>query len=284
VTKLHFRYYMKLSFSDSVEKHRFSLKCIPKTDAKQQITITKQEIYPSSFISEGMDSFGNRLIYGYEENQHKYFFFDIEGDAVTGISKREKDAAEKEDAGLALMKYQTEITEPGETIREFYERISGSRLSLTEELREKYGLSEIRNPASAPQVDFALAVMDRLGSEYQYVQGVTDIHTAAENALQSGKGVCQDYAHIMLSLCRMKRIPVRYVTGMMLGEGKSHAWVEVWTGQEWIGMDPTNSQLAGEHYIKIAHGRDYSDCLVNQGIFTGNVTQDQQILVSVEET
>ena len=61
---------MKLSFSDFVEKHRFSLKCIPKSDIKQQITITKKEIYPSNFISEGMDSFGNRLIYGYEENQH----------------------------------------------------------------------------------------------------------------------------------------------------------------------------------------------------------------------
>ena len=261
MTKLHFRYYMKLSFSDSVEKHRFSLKCIPKSDLKQQITITKQEIYPSNFISEGMDSFGNRLIYGYEENQHKYFFFDIEGEAVTGIPEPEEAAGEKEDVGLALMKYQTEVTEPGEAIREFYA-----------------GLSRETDP-----LDFALAVMERLGEACQYVPGATDIHTTAEGAMGSGKGVCQDYAHIMLSLCRMRRIPVRYVTGMMLGEGKSHAWVEVWSGKKWIGMDPTNAQLAGEHYIKIAHGRDYSDCLVNQGIFTGNVTQDQQILVSVEE-
>lgn len=267
MTKLHFRYYMKLSFSDFVEKHRFSLKCIPKSDIKQQITITKKEIYPSNFISEGMDSFGNRLIYGYEENQHKYFFFDIEGEAVTGIPKTEGNSRDKEGAGLALMKYQTEITEPGDAIREFYERILIGG-----------------NTAPDTGVNFALSVMYHLGSEYQYVSGVTGIQTTAEDAMQSGKGVCQDYAHIMLSLCRMRRIPVRYVTGMMLGEGKSHAWVEVWSGEEWIGMDPTNSQLAGEHYIKIAHGRDYSDCLVNQGIFTGNVTQDQQILVSVEET
>ena len=81
----------------------------------------------------------------------------------------------------------------------------------------------------------------------------------------------------------MKKIPCRYVTGMMLGEGKSHAWVEVYSDGMWIGMDPTNSQLVDDFYIKIAHGRDYSDCLVNQGIFTGNVTQIQEISVNVEE-
>ena len=70
---------------------------------------------------------------------------------------------------------------------------------------------------------------------------------------------------------------------MMLGEGKSHAWVEVFSGNRWTGLDPTNSQVAGDYYIKIAHGRDYRDCLVNHGIFTGNVVQSQEISVSVEE-
>ena len=107
--------------------------------------------------------------------------------------------------------------------------------------------------------------------------------TTAEKALSGGSGVCQDYAHIMLALLRMDRIPCRYVAGMMMGEGSSHAWVEVWDDKRWIGYDPTNKKLVNEDYIKISNGRDFADCLVNQGIFTGNVTQTQEISVIVEE-
>lgn len=258
MTRLRFRYYMKLSFSDSVEKHRFSLKCIPKSDPKQRIFLTRKEVYPNSFISEGKDSFGNLIIYGYEENEHERFFFDIEGEAQTGLN----DDSPVEDH-LSLFKYQTEVTRPGEALLAYYNEL------------------EIKTPSDPER--FSLYLMEKLGDDYNYESGVTDIRTKAEDALRCGNGVCQDYAHIMLSLCRMKKIPCRYVTGMMLGEGKSHAWVEVFAGDRWIGMDPTNSQLVGDYYIKIAHGRDYSDCLVNQGVFTGHVTQKQEINVHVEE-
>jgi transglutaminase-like putative cysteine protease len=70
---------------------------------------------------------------------------------------------------------------------------------------------------------------------------------------------------------------------MMLGEGCSHAWVEVWNDRKWIGFDPTNRKPVNDEYIKISTGRDSEDCLVNQGIFTGNVTQTQEISVLVEE-
>lgn len=272
MSKLRFKYYMKLSFSDSVEKHRFSLKCIPKSDSKQRVVITKKEVYPNSFISEGKDSFGNLMIYGYEESSHKYFFFDIEGEAETGLRD------ETDLSGLSLFKYQTEVTRPGEAILKYFRELSEKYVSESEGLCEIYE-TRILNDSFG----FALYTMHRLGADYKYVTGVTDIQTKAETAMECGSGVCQDYAHIMLSLCRMKKIPCRYVTGMMLGEGKSHAWVEVCADGRWIGMDPTNSQLVGDYYIKIAHGRDYSDCLVNQGLFMGNVTQTQEISVQVEE-
>ncbi len=273
MTKLRFRYYMKLSFSGSVNKHRFTLKCIPETDPNQRILITKKEIYPNSFISEGTDSFGNQIIYGYEEADHKHFFFDIEGEAEINITEN-KTVNNK----LSLFKYQTDITRPGGSILEYYKDLSEKYDTGSKGLPDIYGLT-----VTDDTIRYALYIMHRLNRDYEYVSGVTDIQTDAESAMQCRKGVCQDYAHIMLSLCRIKKIPCRYVTGMMLGEGKSHAWVEIHSDNGWIGMDPTNSQIAGEHYIKIAHGRDYSDCLVNQGIFTGNVTQQQDISVTVEE-
>jgi transglutaminase-like putative cysteine protease len=81
----------------------------------------------------------------------------------------------------------------------------------------------------------------------------------------------------------METSPCRYVAGMMMGEGSSHAWVEVWDEEKWIGYDPTNKRLVDDDYIKISNGRDSADCLVNQGIFTGNVAQTQEISVIVEE-
>ncbi len=279
MTRLRFKYYMKLSFSDTVEKHRFSLKCIPKSDVKQRIYITHRDIYPNSFISEDTDSFGNLIIYGYEESKHKYFFFDIEGEAVTGMEAAQGSEMYKDgtDPETLLMKYQTAVTMPGDAIRAYYMEIAEGFKSAGK-LGPEYGLTDADDT-----VNFGLYTMSRLGRDFEYESGVTDIQTTAEDAMRSGKGVCQDYAHIMLSLCRLRRIPCRYVTGMMLGEGESHAWVEVLSGEKWIGMDPTNSQLVGDYYIKIAHGRDYSDCLVNQGLFTGAVRQEQKISVNVEE-
>ena len=292
MTRLRFKYYMKLSFSDSVERHRFSLKCIPRSDMKQRIVITHKDVYPNSFISEGKDSFGNLMIYGYEESSHKYFFFDIEGEAETGINGLSEPAensyqtdsknSEYRDSSaqnISLFKYQTDVTRPGILILKYFDELSERYESESRELFGIYG-----TPLNADDsYNYALYVMHRLAMDFNYVSGVTDIQTTAEAAMECGTGVCQDYAHIMLSLCRLKKIPSRYVTGMMLGEGMSHAWVEVYSGDRWIGFDPTNSQLVGDYYIKIAHGRDYSDCLVNQGLFTGNVIQEQEICVNVEE-
>ena len=102
-------------------------------------------------------------------------------------------------------------------------------------------------------------------------------------ALEGGGGVCQDYAHIFLALCRLMGIPARYVAGMMVGEGATHAWTEVWILGAWIGFDPTNNRLAGDHYIKLSHGRDFGDCTIDKGCFKGFAAQKQNIYVKVEE-
>ena len=94
--------------------------------------------------------------------------------------------------------------------------------------------------------------------------------------------MCQDYAHAMLALCRMAGIPCRYVVGMLMGEGQSHAWVEIAQEGFWYGLDPTNDIPVDSQHIKLSHGRDYGDCLINQGLFTGSAAQRQRVSVSVE--
>ena len=133
------------------------------------------------------------------------------------------------------------------------------------------------------RLDRACAFMDGLHDRFVYTPGVTDIHTTAEQAMALGQGVCQDYAHILLSLCRMEQIPCRYVVGMLLGEGLSHAWVEIADGERWYALDPTNRLLVDDQHIKISAGRDYTDCTINQGLFVGRTRQTQQAVVSVQE-
>ena len=95
--------------------------------------------------------------------------------------------------------------------------------------------------------------------------------------------MCQDYTHIMLGLCRQLGIPARYVAGFMIGEGATHAWLEVYARGHWIGIDPTNNRIVDDMYIKMSEGRDASDCIVDKGLFFGNVQQKQSVFVKVTQ-
>ena len=133
------------------------------------------------------------------------------------------------------------------------------------------------------QTDYALRLSEKIHGYMCYAPGTTQINTTAMEAFQQQKGVCQDYAHILIALCRACGIPARYVNGFMQGTGVTHAWVEVLVNNEWRGIDPTNNQLIEYGYIKLAHGRDALDCRVNRGVYTGHPTEQTEIRVIVEE-
>jgi transglutaminase-like putative cysteine protease len=110
-----------------------------------------------------------------------------------------------------------------------------------------------------------------------YRWGVTGVHTTAAEALAGGVGVCQDYAHIMLAACRRAGWAARYVSGHLVGEGGSHAWVEVlrpsttdpqaWSVEAW---DPTHNRRVDDSYLVVAVGRDYRDAAPLSGTFEGS--------------
>jgi transglutaminase-like putative cysteine protease len=106
-----------------------------------------------------------------------------------------------------------------------------------------------------------------------YTHGVTSVGTTAAEALAGGRGVCQDTAHVMLALCRAAGLPARYVSGHMLGEGGTHAWVEViiahGTGARAVAFDPCNGRRAGRDYLTVATGRDYTDVAPTSGTYLG---------------
>jgi transglutaminase-like putative cysteine protease len=110
----------------------------------------------------------------------------------------------------------------------------------------------------------------------RYRQDVTNIDTTASRALGLAQGVCQDYAHVMLAICRLSGLPARYVSGHLLGEGGSHAWVEVVVpdpdgsgGAVAVPFDPTHGREVGCSYLTVAVGRDYHDVAPTYGTFQG---------------
>jgi len=145
--------------------------------------------------------------------------------------------------------------------------------------------------------------------EFQYEQHVTTVATTVPEVLKGRTGVCQDFAHVLIGLCRAIDIPARYVSGYIVprqrdgqqsqtlgsmtqsqsfgdrqepsrGAGASHAWVEVYTPTHgWRGFDPTNNLLASTHHVKMGIGRDYNDVPPTRGTFRGTAKEELTVEV-----
>jgi transglutaminase-like putative cysteine protease len=260
VNRLSFHYHLKITFEKPITDHWFTVKCQPQSDERQCIGQLKVSVIPEDTLSESVDSFGNRCIYGHMAKQHRLFEVQVTGQ-VTVIADAIVHAAMPYQIGM--FRSHTPHTKPGKCLKTFY-----SQLNLL---------------AEASNLQKSEAIMAALSSAFKYETASTDIETTAEAAFSQGKGVCQDYAHIMIALCRLSGIPARYVVGMVIGEGLSHAWVEIEENGAWHGFDPTGNKRVGCEHIKISHGRDYLDCLINQGFFTGETKQIQSVSAYVAQ-
>jgi transglutaminase-like putative cysteine protease len=110
----------------------------------------------------------------------------------------------------------------------------------------------------------------------RFEAGATDVSTPASVALAGKRGVCQDFSHVMLALCRQMGIAARYVSGFIPGEGYMHAWIEALVSEtadgdaHWVGFDPTHNRRADSQYLTVALGRDYADVSPVTGTFYGS--------------
>ena len=122
--------------------------------------------------------------------------------------------------------------------------------------------------------------------------GTTGVSTQVEESFQMRRGVCQDFTHVMLAMCRAVGVAARYASGYLyngprdtlVGAQASHAWCEVYLpAAGWIGFDPTNNTLADERYVKIAVGRDYDDVAPVVGSYHGHGHCRMEVHVEVEK-
>lgn len=131
----------------------------------------------------------------------------------------------------------------------------------------------------------ALALMKFVHGQFKYEPNSTSVHTHMRDVLRERRGVCQDFAHVMIGLCRTLKIPALYVSGYLATEAASatHAWVEVLIpGIGWRALDPTHDRQADETYVKIAVGRDYADVPPLTGNYKGTTDRQMQVQVSIK--
>jgi transglutaminase-like putative cysteine protease len=122
-----------------------------------------------------------------------------------------------------------------------------------------------------------------------YKPNVTGVHTHAGDALKLRAGVCQDFAHVMIGMCRNADIPARYVSGYFLNAHRrpgeveaSHAWMEAFVpGYGWAAYDPTHDRPADDRYVKLAVGRDYADIRPVSGTYRGAPAKELKVEVTV---
>ncbi len=150
--------------------------------------------------------------------------------------------------------------------------------------------------ALAPDRDWFEAVsglMNAIHEDFEFDAKATTVSTSVDEVLQHRRGVCQDFAHLMLACLRGHGLPARYVSGYlltdppagqprMLGVDASHAWVAAYSpAHGWVEFDPTNDQLADERYITLAWGADFADVVPLRGVILGGGEQKLDVEVSV---
>ncbi len=142
-----------------------------------------------------------------------------------------------------------------------------------------------------PVFEQARTISNWIHENFTYQPESTHVHTHLEEVYETRAGVCQDFTHVLIGLCRAAAIPARYASGYLyngprgtlIGSQASHAWAEVYLPKSgWVGLDPTNGTIADERYIKAAVGRDYDDVAPIKGSYVGTAHARMQVDVQVE--
>ena len=261
-----------LAYNDAVTESIAEARMEPVSDGDQTCRSFHLGITPTTNVFRYVDGFGNRVHHFNVMASHGELR--IKAAAVVETHPRPRDLSRStgvypldlERAELELLDY-LHLRGPV--------RDSPQLAPLLERLKPRTG---------SPLGELVERISRHIHTHFEYAKYYTLASSPIDDILTHGKGVCQDFTHLMLAILRCLGVPARYVSGYvhhLEKESQSHAWCEVWLpGLGWVGIDPTNDQVVDERFIKVAIGRDFTDVPPNKGLFRGRA--DQAISVRVE--
>jgi transglutaminase-like putative cysteine protease len=270
----------RFRYEPAVRESVMEVRMQPRTDARQRCLSFSLDVSPRANVMVYRDFFGNAVHHFDIPGQHE--LIEVAAQAIVEVlppfeaAAGEADSWEELDARVALGDY-WEMLLPSQYARP---------TELLEKLRAALDLKRRENP---------FELLQQLNAElyefFEYAPNTTKVDSPIDEALESRRGVCQDFAHIMTALVRQLKIPCRYVSGYLFHAdsardrspaGATHAWVEAYLGElGWVAFDPTNNLAGCERHIRVAMGRDYADVPPTRGVHKGEAGSELSVMVSV---
>jgi transglutaminase-like putative cysteine protease len=277
------------SYASKVAYAHHVLRLTPIDRARQRVQAAALDIVPVPVERrEGRDFFGNRLTWIDLGEPHDRLVIKVAARIV--VESLAEPAPDETPAWEAVRNEVFAATDIGATSPAHFV-FASRQVSLDPEIRD-YARESF--PPGRPILAGALDLMRRIKADFMYEAGVTTVSTTPPMSFALRRGVCQDFAHIMISGMRGIALPAAYVSGYLRTVRKSgapalqgadamHAWVWVWCGEAagWYGLDPTNAVLAGDDHVVVAIGRDYTDVAPIGGVVFASGGQRIDEAVSV---
>jgi transglutaminase-like putative cysteine protease len=278
------RHVTRFRYSALVRESAMSLYMQPRTEARQRLQSFQVQVQPHAQLFAYSDYLGNAV-----------YHFDVPSahDALTITAESTVEIADPEPLQEALPAESWDALRNIAARGDHWDMLHDSHYIQSSEMLSNFEES-LNLPVDADPLTWLRALNTALYSHFDYVPDATHVDSPISDALREGKGVCQDFAHIMIALVRGRGIPCRYVSGYVFRsidsddrsiEGASHAWAEAYLPDiGWIGFDPTNNSIAEQRHIRVAVGRDYSDVSPTRGAFKGGAASELAVAVTVLPT
>jgi len=276
------RHSTTFSYEPAVGESVMEVRTQPRNDVRQRCLTFSLDVRPRANVMLYRDFFGNAVHHFDIPGRHKEI--EVTAQAIVEVSPRtDLDGA----TGGNWEELDERVSEG-----DYWEMLVASQFATPTNLLEK-----LKTELELKRRGMPFALLQELNSRlyelFDYAPNTTRVNSPIDDTLRSRRGVCQDFAHIMISLVRSLKIPCRYVSGYLFHAdkvkdrspaGATHAWVEAYLGDlGWVAFDPTNNLLGCERHIRVAVGRDYADVPPTRGVHRGEAESELRVAVLVTE-
>ena len=274
------RHITSFRYEPAVRESVMEVRMQPRTDFRQRCLSFSLNIDPRANMMMYRDFYGNAVHNFDIPERHRRI--DVLAQAIVDVlPARILEAAAADD---------WEELDRRVAHTDYWEMLLPSHFAVPTDLLEKLAM-ELDLRRRGNPLELLQELNSRLYELFDYAPNTTEVDSPIDDALKARRGVCQDFAHIMITLVRQLKIPCRYVSGYLYHEDKSrdrspagatHAWVEAYLGElGWVAFDPTNNLEGCDRHVRVAVGRDYSDVPPTRGVYKGEAESELSVLVTV---
>ena len=277
--KFKIRHITRYTYDQPVRDSANQIMLYPIEDIFQQIAYHKIVISADPQIALHSDYFGNKVGSFTYIQPHRELVIDSRVDVITTARELHEPVLGVREQWEAIHKMLQDIEFIDFLRQEHFGSLPEMERIITDELSRDCAPLEV-----------AKDLTTYVYNNFKYQKGVTTVETTPDEIWKIKSGVCQDFAHVLLVMLRIMKIPARYVSGYicpnkngMRGEGATHAWVEAFFPEMgWVGLDPTNNCVVRETHVRLAVGKDFSDCSPVRGTYRGTAANTMEVVVTVE--